>query len=220
MEKFLQKLSSHANKHGLNVYETCAVTIRIYQKYWKEITIAGLLNISFHALFITLLWNADRPPFPLVILIALLTSIVNSVLIIDLNQDMHGKHMRLTDSIKKYFTIFIPLLGVTILVDGIVILGLIALLIPGIILFLMFGQATYFVLFEQKGPIDALTASRNLTKGKRWGIFYFYVVMAFFYLLTGTLFGLIPFVKTEIGELTGSFGAVATFVLWRQLKKL
>jgi uncharacterized membrane protein len=49
--------------------------------------------------------------------------------------------------------------------------GLILLVVPGIILFVMWSVAVPVVVIEGVGPIAALGRSRFLTKGSRWPIF-------------------------------------------------
>ena len=66
---------------------------------------------------------------------------------------------------------FFPVLGAWILVSIICILGLIALIIPGIILGLMLSQAQLLILDGKAGAIESLSLSRTVTDGNKWTIF-------------------------------------------------
>ncbi len=54
--------------------------------------------------------------------------------------------------------------------------GTILLIIPGILFAVMFGYSKYEILEKEISPIDALKASRKITKGYRWKIFGFMFV--------------------------------------------
>ena len=55
--------------------------------------------------------------------------------------------------------------------------GLILLVIPGIIVMIMLGMYSYFIVDKNMGPIESLKASRALTKGVRWQLFCFGVLI-------------------------------------------
>jgi hypothetical protein len=66
----------------------------------------------------------------------------------------------------------------------IVVLGLIALIVPGIVLGIMFILVPHSVIMERKGPISALSRSSELTSGNKWNIlmflaFWFVVLLLF-----------------------------------------
>jgi hypothetical protein len=65
----------------------------------------------------------------------------------------------------------LPLIATGILVVLGCYLGMILLIVPGIILFVMWSVAVPVVVVEGVGPIQALGRSRALTKGSRWAIF-------------------------------------------------
>ena len=58
--------------------------------------------------------------------------------------------------------------------------GLILLIIPGIILIIMFEMYSYFIVDKNMGPIESLKASRFLTKGARWQLFCFGMLIILF----------------------------------------
>lgn len=58
--------------------------------------------------------------------------------------------------------------------------GLILLVIPGIILMIMLAMYSYFIVDKNMGPIESLKASCALTKGVRWQLFCFGVLLILF----------------------------------------
>ncbi|HEY1041822.1 MAG TPA: DUF975 family protein [Candidatus Paceibacterota bacterium] len=62
--------------------------------------------------------------------------------------------------------------GASILAGIAIILGFIALIIPGIILGILFMFVGYLVIDQDLKPIDALKRSWELTKGNRWKLFF------------------------------------------------
>lgn len=70
----------------------------------------------------------------------------------------------------------LPFLGASILFSVMVGLGFVFLIIPGVILAVVFGFWPYPIA-EGAGPINALSYSRLITKGHRWQIFFFFLVL-------------------------------------------
>src|SRR5262245_1002929 len=72
--------------------------------------------------------------------------------------------------------------------------GVLLLIVPGVILMVMLGMYAYFIVDQEKGPIASLKASRELTRGARWQLFLFGLVITLFNLagalclLVGLLF--------------------------------
>lgn len=58
--------------------------------------------------------------------------------------------------------------------------GFLLLVVPGIILMVMLEMYSYFIVDKNMGPIESLKASRALTKGVRWQLFCFGVLLVLF----------------------------------------
>ncbi|MFZ5800742.1 MAG: hypothetical protein ACOY3D_05130 [Candidatus Omnitrophota bacterium] len=58
--------------------------------------------------------------------------------------------------------------------------GLILLIVPGIIFMVMLGMYPYLIVDKNMRPIESLRASRRLTKGARWQLFWFGAVIVLF----------------------------------------
>lgn len=72
---------------------------------------------------------------------------------------------------------FWSFLGVWILSFIVVVLGLVAFVIPGIILGLGFSLAPYLVVDRGLGPIGAMGESWRITKGHKWRLFLLFLVL-------------------------------------------
>jgi uncharacterized membrane protein len=77
----------------------------------------------------------------------------------------------------KHYRHFFRYLGAAILYGLIVLGGLILLIIPGIMWAIQFQFVYYFVVDKDMGPIEALKASSKLTRGSKWDIFGFDVMV-------------------------------------------
>jgi hypothetical protein len=71
----------------------------------------------------------------------------------------------------------------SILVSLAVVIGMLLLIIPGIILGLMFMFATYIVIDRGVGPIEAVKESSRITKGYKWSLFGFSLLLLLLNLL-------------------------------------
>lgn len=72
---------------------------------------------------------------------------------------------------------FWKFLGASILLSLAVAIGLVLLIVPGIIFGLMFMFATFVVIEREFGPIDAMNESNRLTRGHKWQLFGFVLVL-------------------------------------------
>jgi uncharacterized membrane protein len=68
-------------------------------------------------------------------------------------------------------------LGTSILLALAVAIGFVLLIVPGIIFGLMFMFATSIVIERELGPIDALSESHRITRGYKWPLFGFVLLL-------------------------------------------
>lgn len=73
---------------------------------------------------------------------------------------------------------FLPFLGMTLVASAAIILGLIALIVPGIIIGIAFSFAGLLMMERDLGPIKALKESVRLTRGHRFALFKLGLVSA------------------------------------------
>ena len=81
---------------------------------------------------------------------------------------------------------FWKFLGATILLALAMVIGLVLLIVPGIIFALMFMFATFIVIERELGPIEAMKESNRITRGHKWNLLGF-LLMLFLINLLGLL---------------------------------
>lgn len=94
---------------------------------------------------------------------------------------------------KELFTTIKPYLQfilVTILISVIVGLGLILLIVPGIVLAIGLQYATYLVVDKNMKAIEAIKRSWEMTKGVKWKLFGFALLVWVINVVGLTLFGI------------------------------
>lgn len=65
-------------------------------------------------------------------------------------------------------------------------IGLVLLIVPGLIAMVLFMFSTFLVIDRGLGPIDALKASMEMTRGNRWPLFWF-ILLCLLIILVGAL---------------------------------
>jgi hypothetical protein len=78
---------------------------------------------------------------------------------------------------------FWKFLGASILLVLAVAIGLVLLIVPGIIFMLMFMFTTFIVIERELGPIEAMKESRRITRGHKWQLLGFLLVLVLINLL-------------------------------------
>lgn len=81
------------------------------------------------------------------------------------------------------FPLFFKYLGGAILYGLIVLGGFILLVVPGIIWSIKFQFYSYFIVDEECGPIEALKKSAAITRGAKWDLFLFGILLGLINLL-------------------------------------
>ena len=69
--------------------------------------------------------------------------------------------------------------------------GLLLLIVPGVILYVMWSVSVPALVEERLGPIEALGRSRHLTRGARWKVFGLVLILLVIYWLFAALAGLL-----------------------------
>lgn len=100
----------------------------------------------------------------------------------------------------------VPLLIMVLLFTIALMVGLVLLIIPGLILMVSLMMSTNLVMFEGKGPVDALTGSHKLVWGNWWrtaGIFTVgSILVMVIYMAVALVIGLItPFIGLGVADL-------------------
>jgi hypothetical protein len=143
----------------------------------------------------------------MLVLQILLTFMIQTVIIYGAFQELRGQRFSLGEAMDKGLPRFVPALGASIVTTFLVMLGLIALIIPGIIV----AAALYVVIpacvVERAGPIESLSRSAKLTKGFRGKIFGLLLIVT---IIGGVLGYLVKLILSQIGgALVGAIGEFA-----------
>ncbi len=99
-----------------------------------------------------------------------------------------GRKASLAESAMAGLSVALPLFLLGLLSALGIAFGLLLLVVPGVILYVMWSVAAPALVEERLGPIEALGRSRYLTSGSRWKIFGLILVIVVAYLLFSGLF--------------------------------
>lgn len=127
-------------------------------------------------------------------------------------QHLAGRPVRFGVMLSVGFGRLLPLIGAGIVATFLVLLGTMALIIPGIIIGCGLTATVAVVVAERLGPIDAIRRSWELTRGYRGTLFLAGLglgVISFLINLVGNLLGLVP--------VLGQLAAIALQILTMSL---
>jgi hypothetical protein len=102
---------------------------------------------------------------------------------------LNGKTMTPGAAFTAAASLFLPLLGLVIILGLGTMLGLIILIVPGLILMVLWAVAAPVVVVERRGIFESLQRSRDLTRGHRWPIFGLQVIYFIGAMIVGLLIG-------------------------------
>jgi hypothetical protein len=111
------------------------------------------------------------------------------------------------ESIAAGLVVALPLIGLAILSALGIGLGMVLLIVPGVMLWVMWSVAAPALVEERLGPIQALGRSRYLTSGARWKVFGLLLVLIVCYWIFSAIVGVIAI---------SAFGGVERFAAMNQ----
>lgn len=92
-------------------------------------------------------------------------------------EDLNGKRPNIGDCLQIAIRFLLPTLGLGFLVSLASGLAMIALVVPGIILWLGWSVSVPVLIQERLGVFGSMSRSRALTKGSRWSLFGMFLVL-------------------------------------------
>ena len=104
-----------------------------------------------------------------------------------------------------WYPLFFKYLFSSILYGLIVVFGLVLLIVPGIIWAIKFFFYDYFIVDKGVGPIEALKRSSALTKGIKWDLFVFSLVLLIINFLGALAFVIGLFITIPITMVAQAF---------------
>jgi hypothetical protein len=139
-------------------------------------------------------------------LLMLLSILLQATLIVATLNDLGGKPLSLGDCVSRALKKLLPLIGLGIVMGIGIGFGLLLLIIPGVILYLMWIVATPVMMAEDRGIIDSLKRSAELTSGSKGLIF----VLLLIFVVLATVFGLLV---AFVGSLSTIFLVLVTLAI-------
>lgn len=127
---------------------------------------------------------------------------------------MRGGDVDLPTTLRQSLASIIPLAVVMILSTLLITFGTILLIVPGIILGLMFCVTWPVCVIERPGIFASFGRSRRLTKGNRWRIFGFFILLFLSYLPFGFAMQLI---LVPMAQTAAATGGAPEFPIWTTL---
>ena len=106
----------------------------------------------------------------------LLAYLLTAALVYGTIQDLRGREVNVGECFGKGISMIFPVLGVAIVSLLLVMLGFLALIVPGFIVITMLWVAIPAAVMERNG-LSALSRSAKLTKGYRWKVFGLIVLL-------------------------------------------
>ena len=111
-----------------------------------------------------------------------------------------GGQLSTTEALRKAYRRFWDLLVATILVGLIVVLGTIALVVPGIIFLTWYAYTIPAVMLEDKGAWEGMSASKAFGRDKKWRTFLIFLTVALGFLVVSIVDAVFSVASPLIGE--------------------
>lgn len=111
-----------------------------------------------------------------------------------------GGELSMTDALGKAYRRFWSLLVATILVGLIVVLGTIALVVPGIIFLTWYAYTIPAVMLEDKGALEGMSASKAFGRDKKWKTFLLFLTVAVGFLVASLVDSVFSVASPLLGE--------------------
>ncbi len=221
--------------------------IALTKKHWATYLLIGLAGFAVIAPIeiANAVWEAKYGAGIFTITLSVISLVIQMVLVIALTRyslaASEDKHLLFKEyfacNVKMVITMALASLLYVVMMFG----GLIALIIPGIILGIAFSFYSFLIVEKNMGAIDALKASWNMTKGNRKNIFIFSLALlmvgvvvliapmaiALLPLLLNTqgglviaiVLGFIAFVWVMVaGVAIETFGMIASALMYRKMQ--
>jgi hypothetical protein len=142
-----------------------------------------------------------------VVLLMVLSTLSYAIILHAAFQDMRRRPVRLAESLNVALGRFFPLIGLAFVAGFLIVLGLILLIVPGLILYMMWFVGVPVCVVERLGPWTSLRRSRELTKGHRWKLFALALL-----LLVPNLGG--SLIGSGLGALAGPIVGLGGQLIW------
>lgn len=117
---------------------------------------------------------------------------------------LDGATISVTDALGKAYRRFWALLIAAILVALLVVVGLIALIVPGLIFVTWYAYTVPAIMLEDKGALEGMSASRAFGRDKKWSTFLLFVVFAVAGLLIDLIGSVFSIASPHLGQVVSA----------------
>ncbi|MEH6758527.1 MAG: hypothetical protein V7676_13595 [Parasphingorhabdus sp.] len=159
-----------------------------------------------------------------------LSVVLQATLIVATLTDLGNDEINLGDCVKQAVRKFLPLIGLGIVFGLGIVLGFMFFFIPGVILYLMWIIAAPVMMAEDKGIMESLKRSAELTRGSKGMIFLLMIIFVIIASIIGGIGGALSLfsvtasvlVATIVNTITGALqgaGIAAIYVDLRTAKE-
>ena len=157
-----------------------------FRIFFANIVPFGLISLIIFIPYILLIIAAARGDIPAEgstvdlgtrVLGLLLSYVVTGAIAYGAFNDMRGRRIGTGECLSRGLAVMFPILGVAILTGIAVLLGFIALIIPGLFLLTVLWVAVPVAVVERPGVFEALRRSAALTENYRWQVFGILMVL-------------------------------------------
>ncbi len=155
------------------------------------------------------------------------TGLVSGALVYGTFQDLRGQKASFGECLSRAMTV-LTWVAVGAIIYGLITgLGFILLIIPGLMIMVIYWVYAPAIVVEKLGPIQALSRSAELTKGRRWHVFGLVLAIVAASIIFGAVGGMVLATGGVITMLIGLFvimglisaySAVATTVAYYYLR--
>ncbi len=133
-----------------------------------------------------------------------LSIILQASLIVASANDLAGRPVNFGECVSRAIAKLLPLIGLGIVVAVGISVGLVMLIVPGVILYLMWMVAVPAMMVENLDVAGSLSRSSALTKGSRLRLLGLIVVFIIFSIIIGIPIGIISLISPSLSVLSNA----------------
>lgn len=115
--------------------------------------------------------------------------ILQGALVVATVQDMNGARPNISECLTTGLRVFLPLLGLSILLGLAIAAGFVLLIVPGLMMLCAWCVAVPALVADRTGVLGAFSRSADLTRGSRWRIFGLLVIVFVIAMIIGAVVG-------------------------------
>ncbi len=201
-------------------------------RLWSESRMTAMLRVNPNALTDgSMMFRNSAFSIVAGLVVVVFAFLLQSSLVRATIDDMNGQRPSFGDCIQIAVRYLLPTIGVGLLVALGAGIASLALLVPGIILWLGWSVAVPVLIQERLGVFGSMSRSRALTKGSRWSLFGLFVILFIIaiaiqsamalivFLFHGIVAGIVASLVQTVVSMVVSVATAVSYVELRQVKE-